>query len=332
MRAMNATLLSTITTPGQRMMKADLFTITTAGGTVYRWTDIDQSVTYALHGANVTYIAQGPLLQRSRLGVKNTVEVPELVLKLSALDTDFVGGQSIKTQIHDGYFDGATVALDRVVLLPPYTIPLSVSLDGIGMGSSPLAGSGMLFNGRMSEAKLTAVGAQLTAKGANVLMNQYVPRNVYQLPCMHTFCDPGCTLAESSFTLATTAGSGSTASVVTWSSAPGNPGLYTLGKLTMTSGAAIGQIRTVKLATAAGIVLQYPLYNVPASGDSFSILKGCDKTYDSGSGQSCTDYSNTQHFRGYPFVPPSETAFLLTCIMFKVICAAVGMLSCGSFT
>lgn len=309
MRNMDATLLATMTTPGVRMMAADLFTITTAGGTVYRWTSIDQDVHYTLHGQNLVYTAQGPLLQRSRLGVKNTVEVPELVIRLSALDTDFIGGQSIKTQIHNGYLDGATVALDRVVFTPPYTLPLTVGLEAIGYGNAALNGTGQLFSGRMSQARLTAVGAELTAKGANVLMNQYVPRNVYQLPCIHTFCDAGCTLSESSFTLATTVGSSSTASLVTWGSVPANPGLYTLGKVLITSGAAIGQVRTVKLATAAGLLLQYPLYNVPASGDTMSVLKGCDKTYNSGSGQSCTDYANTQHYRGYPNVPPAETAF-----------------------
>jgi uncharacterized phage protein (TIGR02218 family) len=299
MRPTNSATLAALAIPGIRLYHADLFTITLLSGTIYRWTDFDVDVLYTPHSVNALYSAQGPLLQRSRLGVKNTVEVPELVIRLSALDTDFVGGLGIKTQIHNGYFDGASVALDRVFFDSGTMYP-AIGADFLGGG---------MFNGRMSQAKLTAVGAELTAKGANVLMNQYAPRNIYQIPCMHAFCDPGCTLSEGTFTLATSAGVGSTRSVVIWSSAPGSPGLYTLGKLTMTSGAAIGQIRTVKLATAAGITLQYPLYNAPANGDTFSILKGCDKSYASGSGQSCTDYANTQHYRGFPSIPPAETAF-----------------------
>jgi hypothetical protein len=292
--------------PGARLRKADLFTITLLSGTIFRWTDYDQDITYVGGGTTLVFLAKGPLLQRSRLGVKNTVQVPELTIKLSALDTDFVGGLSIKTQIHNGYFDGASIALDRVFIDSTGTVLPAI---GANLNASSLVPPGYLFTGRMSEAKITAVGAELTSKGANVLMNQNVPRNVYQLPCLHTFCDAGCTLSAGTFTLATTVGAAPTRTLVTWGSVPGVPGLYTRGKLTMTSGAAIGQVRTVKLATAAGLLLQYPLYNTPAPADTFSVLKGCDKSYNSGSGQSCTDYANTQHYRGYPFTPPAETAF-----------------------
>src|SRR5258708_31682266 len=91
------------------MWKADLFTITLLGGTIYRWTDFDRDIRLVVFSTTYPFLAQGPLLQRSRLGVKNTVQVPELIIKLSALDTDFVGGLGIKTQLHNGYFDGATV-------------------------------------------------------------------------------------------------------------------------------------------------------------------------------------------------------------------------------
>jgi hypothetical protein len=305
MRATSTTLLNALATPGVRLTKADLFTIILADGTIYRWTDFDQDVVYN-PVTTLTWLAQGPLLQRSRLGVKNTVEVPELIIQLAALDTDFIGGLAIKTQIHNGYFDGAQIALDRVFLVGGAWYAVGAATNGESL-VPPYCGN--LFSGRMSEAKITATGVEITAKGANVLMNQYVPRNLYQLPCIHTFCDQGCTLSATSFTLSTTAGAGSTRSLVAWGTVPANPALYTLGVLTVTSGAAIGQIRTVKLGSAAGLLLQYPLYNAPASGDTMSVLKGCSKAYDDGTGQSCTDYANTQHYRGYPFTPPAEEAF-----------------------
>ncbi len=216
------------------------------------------------------------------------------MIKLSALDTDFVGGINVKTNLHNGGLDGATVRLDRAFM----PAPLDMSL-----GTPPL-----MFSGRMSQAKITAVGAELTIKGDNVLMNQYVPRNQYQGACIHAFCDAGCTLAASSFTTTHTVGASPTKLLIPWGSVPAAPGIYELGKITFTSGPAIGQVRTVRFADASGIILTYPLYNLPIAGDAFSILKGCDKTFSSGSGQSCTDYANTQHWRAFPFIPVVETA------------------------
>jgi hypothetical protein len=307
MRTVSAALLQALGAKGNNpYVMADLYTITlNDGSTVYRWTDFDQTLTYAYGGQ--VFLAQGPLLHRSRLGVKNTVEVPELTIKLAALDTDFIGGLSVKTQIHNGYFDGATVALDRIYMTTPGDTTLGVV--GAYTSGSPLLLPGGMFSGRMSGAKITAVGAELTVKGANVLMNQMIPRNLYQLPCLHTFCDAGCTLVKATYTTTNTVGASPTVMLIPWGSVPGTPSIYTLGKITFTSGPAIGQIRTIKNASAAGLLLQYPLYNLPIAGDTFSVLQGCDKTYNSGSGQSCSDRSNTQHFRGFPFIPTSETAF-----------------------
>src|SRR5437763_16259955 len=83
---------------------AELFTVTLAGGAVYRWTSCDESLSVAGH----TWACArdgAPLVSRTRFGVKNTVEVPELELKLACSDTLF---GNLKAQIHNGLFDGAT--------------------------------------------------------------------------------------------------------------------------------------------------------------------------------------------------------------------------------
>jgi uncharacterized phage protein (TIGR02218 family) len=290
---------SYVNTPSYISKKADLFLITLADGvTTYKWTDYDTDITYIFD----TYVAQGPLLKRTRLTVNNTCEVPELTLSLAALDTDFVGGLNVKQQIHNGFFDGATVQLSRAVIL--YGINnnlLTVNMIG--------AYPGGMFSGKIGPIKVTAMGAELTVKGGNVVFNQYAPRNTYQLPCMHTFCDAGCTLSATTYTATNTVGASPTTLLIPWGTVPGSPGVYTYGRVIMTSGAALGQRRSVKFSSAAGLMLQYPLYNVPAPGDTFSVLEGCDKQFNSGSGQDCTARSNTQHYRGFPYVPPSETAF-----------------------
>jgi hypothetical protein len=84
---------------------AELFTVTVMSGTVYRWTSFDQSLSVGGH----TWISArdgAPLIARNRFGVKNTVEVPELELRLGCSDA-LLG--NLKAQIHNGLFDGATV-------------------------------------------------------------------------------------------------------------------------------------------------------------------------------------------------------------------------------
>ncbi len=151
--------------------------------------------------------------------------------------------------------------------------------------------------------------ATITAKGKNNRLDQYVPRNLYQVGCNHAFCDAGCTLSRASFTSNFTVGGSPTSIFVPWASAPGTPALYIGGTLAVTSGAGAGQRRTISGANAFGVDLAYPLSVLPAAGDAFTAFEACDKSFNSGSGQSCTDRSNTQHYRGFEFIPPPNAAY-----------------------
>lgn len=267
---------------------ADLFTVTLLGGSVYYWSTFDQSVTVVGH----TFVAFGKLMQRNSLSIRNTVEVPEMELTLLAGALDLINGNAIKQQILAGAFDGATVRMERLFM---------PTVGDVSLGTVAL------FSGRMSDCKVSAQSVIITVKGDNVLMNQYAPKNVYQLLCLHSFCDAGCTLSEAANTTSNTVGASPTTQLIPWGSVPGSPSIYGLGKITFLSGIAAGQVRTVRSADASGIVLIYPLDDAPAPGDNFKILKGCDKTEATGSGQDCTAYANTQHYRGFRFIPPPET-------------------------
>lgn len=269
----------------QACYKADLFTYTLKSGQVFRWGTFDQPVTYG----GQTWTAAGPMMSRSRLSIRNSVEVPELDMKLLVRDSDTINGRNIKEQIQNGVFDGATVEMDRVFMPKKGDTSLGLVL---------------MFLGRQSPANVKADVISLTAKGDNVLMNQQVPKNVYQTTCLHTFCDAGCTLSAAAFTITNAAGGSTTAGNIVWGSLPGAPALYTLGRITFTSGPAAGQVRTVKFSANTGIVPAYPFDNTPLPGDTFSILQGCDRTQ-----ATCTTtFANEQHFRGFPYVPPAEMA------------------------
>lgn len=279
---------------GAPIYPADLFTLTLRGGSpVYRWTSTDIPISIGLGGGApiLTWIAQSPNLERSSLTVRNTVEVPELKVNLYALDNDFVGGSNIKQQIHEGAFDGARLKLERLIMPAP--------------GDLTLGPPTLMFDGRVGQIQITALGAVIQVKGDLVIMNQYAPRNVFQASCQWTFCDFGCTLSAAAFTTSFTVGGGPALSFLPWS-APGNPGAYVLGKVTMTSGVNIGQQRTIRAADSTGVTVSYPFFTVAAPGDTFDALLGCDKTLNSGSGQDCTAYVNTQHFRGFQNIPTPE--------------------------
>jgi len=281
--------------PGQKQCwVGELFSHTLANGTVYRWTSFNQSL--AVSGNTWTASVDGaPLITRNRFGVKNTVEVPEFEIRLGCSDT-LLG--NLKTQIHDGLWDGARIEMDRVFMPSP--------------GDTQF-GYVLLFNGRASSVVIDAEGVTLTCKGDNVLMNQQAPRNLYQTNCLHTFCDANCALAESAYTFTSqAAGAGSDAGSIAWNTPSGYlPSDFINAKVTMTSGAANGQIRTVRYASSTSLALTYPLYDAPAAGNTFNILVGCVKQQ-----TDCQNrkpiaggmVDNIQHFRGYPYVPPAEIA------------------------
>lgn len=276
---------------------ADLFTFTLAdGSTIYRWTSWSSDL--AVGG--YTFSSRAPFLKRSTWNVVKTMQVPELKVEMIADNAAFNGGANIKTQIHNGLFDGATFLLQILFMPSP---------------GDPSLGTVDLFSGAVGGPTIEGNIVTLPVKGRNNLLDQYAPRNVYQIGCNHAFCDAGCTLNRVSFTASFTVGSSPAPSniFVPWSSAPGTPGVYLGGTITMTSGNASGQKRTISAVDSTGITVSYPFYTKPSAGDSFSAFQGCDKTFNGinggGSVQSCTARSNTTNYDGFEFIPPPNAAY-----------------------
>lgn len=279
---------------GAPIWMAELFTFVLFDGiTTYRWTSYTSDLTVGGH----VYSSRAPWLERTDWNCVNTMEVPQMVVTLRALNDGFAGGANIKKQIANGLFDGATIDMSQVYGPTPGDTTTYGTIDGV-------------FGGKTGAARVIGTRADITCKGKNNDLDQFAPRNIYQIGCLHAFCDPGCTLNRVTFTTAYTMGaSGLTDQFIPWSGAPpGNYAQYTAGTFKATSGAASGQSRTIVEGTASGLMLIYPLDDVPSAGDAFTAFQGCDKTKDSGSGQSCTDYANTQHYRGFPYTPPPSSA------------------------
>jgi uncharacterized phage protein (TIGR02218 family) len=269
---------------------ADLFQFTTIEGTNFTWSSWDGADGIAYDGQ--TYVSQAPWLTRSKWGLTNTMEVPSLEIILRAGNSAFGGAAQIKTQIHNGLFDGASVLLSRAFMTTP--------------GSTTALGAIPLFGGMVADINIAGAKVTITAKGKNNLLDQFAPRNVYQVGCSHNFCDANCTLNAASFTTGYTVGASPSAAFIPWSgAAPANAALYANGVIVFTSGLCAGQSRTIMNGDTSGLNLAYPLYKVPSAGDSFTAQQGCDKTL-----ATCkTVYNNLQHRRAYDFVPPPDTTY-----------------------
>ena len=77
------------------------------------------------------------------------------------------------------------------------------------------------------------------------------------------------------------------------------------GYVTFTSGPNDGITAAVKNVNAgASLVLAFPLPELSNPTDTFTIYQGCDHT-----GATCAGtFGNIANFRGFPFVPPPQSA------------------------
>lgn len=270
----------------QPFWTADIFTFTLIDGGVLRFTSAD----YPLYWGGTKWEAVGPLIQRTRWNVKNTLEVPTLDVTVLTTGDDYSGG-NINTLAHSGVFDGCKLTLQRGFMPTPGDL---------------IYGAPVLFEGKTGGAKIGAKGVKFTFKGQNVKLQQYMPKNRFVSTCIHNLFDAGCGAARPDFTYPWTIGGGNTTTVIHWgTSSPSYADNFGLGTVLFTSGPAAGQRRTIDHADGGAFFLAHPLDNVPQSGDTISITYGCDKSRDGSHG--CVFFHQEIHFRGFRFIPQAET-------------------------
>jgi uncharacterized phage protein (TIGR02218 family) len=271
---------------------ADLFTIATVANGTFHWTSADRDIT---DPTSILFSSLGPRIARSRWSVKNQLDVPEMEIRIDSTGTDLTLG-NLKRLAYQGLFDGATVKLERAFMPSPGDVSL---------------GTVVLFSGYAGPAEINALGITLTVKGANVLLQQYMPRNLYSPTCEHALYDPGCTMVRADFTASYAVGASPSSRVIPWETPPGHPEYYAYGTMSITSGAGAGQLRTIVQADSTAITVAFPFYTVPAEGDAFTATYGCSRTrgINGEPAPNCTEpFANTDNFRGFPFVPPAELA------------------------
>ena len=205
-----------------------------------------------------------------------------------------VNSQPLLTAIRQGVFDGAELTFSHAYWpQQAYQTPVVPT------------GAVVMFVGRVAETDWGRSLATFTVNSHLELLNQSMPRNLYQSGCVNTLYDSSCTLAQATFAVNATALTGSTASVVSATIANAT-GYFDLGKVKFTGGVNSGVSRSVKTYVAGSpgtISLLSPLPNAPANGDTFKIYPGCDKTQNTCAAR----FSNQSNFRGMRFIPENST-------------------------
>jgi uncharacterized phage protein (TIGR02218 family) len=288
MKTASPELLALLAT--RQFYSADLYLFTLIGGGTLHYCGGDQDIVYN----GITWSAgkgTGPYFDRqdnkAKCHWKVGVEVDTLVFDVLP-GSSTVLGEAFLPAVKQGVFDGAELTLYRA-FMPTY--------------GNVAAGVVLMFAGRVAEVDAGRSLATFSVTSHLELLNQNMPRNLYQSGCVNTLFDASCGLSQPAFSVSGVVAAGSTASLVN-TALPQASGYYALGALAFTTGANAGVSRTVKAWSGSQLTFFSPFPVAPATGDSFTITAGCDKTQATCSGK----FNNLARFRGFPYVPENSTA------------------------
>ena len=278
-------LQSVIVAPDAPFAFADLFTFTTAQtGYTLRYTNTDADVVYDDGSGPQTWSAGGPRVQGLKSKLTAGLDVDRQQITIIARPVDLLGAQTFLGALADGAFDGATVVRTRVFMA--------------ALGQPPIGGV-VMFKGRVSTVdQVGRTAAKLSIASDLVILDNDMPKNLYQASCLHVLYDAGCTRNRASFALAGTVGAGSTAVQILWS---GFLATHVQGYLIFTGGLNAGIRGTVK-AVVPGVsaTISYPFPEPPSTGDAFTVYEGCAHTQAACNNQ----FNNLINYRAFNYVPP----------------------------
>jgi uncharacterized phage protein (TIGR02218 family) len=292
MKAASGALISLLAS--RQFFSADLYLFSLIDGTSLYYCGGDQDIVWD----GITWSAggsTGPYFDRkdnkAKCHWKVGVEVDTLVFDCIPGGAT-VGGEPFLSAVRQGVFDGAEMTLYRA-FMPTY--------------GNTAAGTVIMFVGRVAEVDASRSLATFSVNSHLELLNQMMPRNLYQSGCVNTLFDASCTLNMASFGVNGTVASGSTASLLNSSSLSQATGYFDLGQVTFTSGANDGFSRTVQTHTHGSpstIALISPFPSAPSPGDAFTIYPGCDKQQSTCSAK----FQNLINYRGFPNIPQPATS------------------------
>lgn len=276
---------------GVPLVTADLITLTLSGGEVFRWTGADRPVT--ISGTTWTL---GPGLETGKMKWTAGIEVDSLNLLLYGDASTQINGRPMMQFINGGGLDGAKIQAWRAYAAAPTN------------GSYDIAWVGRLhrFTGSVSDIdRPSKVEASITVRSIFELLNQQLPKNIYEAQCSNSMYDTDCGIGRASKTVAALVTAANDPLRLSFSSdsLTQAAGYFDLGAVRFVTGGNAGVLRTVRQFAGGVVKLVQPWPVQPSVGDSFQIYPGCDLSLATCSGK----YGNSSRFGGQPYIPVAET-------------------------
>jgi hypothetical protein len=268
---------------------ADLYTFTSQGGSVYRYSGAQAAIT----DENGNQFALGPKFERSKTKLVIGIQVDELDSEVYPEPTDLLGTIPWLAAAWAGQLDGALCQVSRAFMLPP----------GPVTAYGNVVGSVVLFAGRVADIDCSRTGIAMKCRSHLELLNIQMPRRLWQQSCTHVFGDNMCQFNRASLAVTFACAAGSTQTLIQGPPAATTP--YVQGSIIGVSGANAGQTRTITgFVSSQSVTVKLAFLSPPATGDQFQLLLGCDHTL-----ATCSNtFGNQVHFGGAPFIPAPENA------------------------
>lgn len=262
------------------------WTVTRADGTVLGFTDYDQDVNDGV----VTYEAAAGY-SRSAIQQQVDLAVPNFDVT-GIITSDRITDEDIRA----GLYDGATILIFMAV-------PTDTGFATYG--KIPLPGY------YMGEIKIQDGIYTCECRGiAYALSQSFI--EVYTPNCRVDFGDAKCKFNLASVTdTGTVSGTANNANFDVTLNSTNAGGKYAFGLITWNTGLNAGVSMEVQTWTgipsqtssAGGVQLYLPMGKTVTIGDTFTIVAGCDKTFNPNTGQGCYQWNNTDNFHGEPYIP-----------------------------
>jgi uncharacterized phage protein (TIGR02218 family) len=288
-RSVNPDLV-TLLNGNTNFLMADLYTVTLVSGTVLRWTSLDMPLVSGGQIFTPAGTGDAPIIERSSWELSIGLNVDTLDITLHTGTTARIDGVPLALQAMNGALDAATVKLERAFM------------KQWGFNTT---GTVELFVGDVSAIDASSTKVQLKVNSVLGRLNVQMPRNLFLPSCSRLLYDAGCTLSKAAFTFAGTVAAGGSVTTLAAQVSLGKPaGYFETGIVAITSGAVAGARRGVASYDGTTFVLSTPLPSIPAAGDAFIAIAGCDRTL-----PTCTNrFNNKPNFRGFKDIPVAETS------------------------
>jgi uncharacterized phage protein (TIGR02218 family) len=277
----------------RQFYSVDLVAFTLSSGQVLTYCSGDRDITWnstvwSAGGTVGPYVIRQGKAAKCRW--KTGVEVDSLTFDIIP-GYSTVAGLPFLVAINQGIFDGAEVTLYRA-FMPSY--------------GNMAEGAVIIFVGRVAELEIGNSITQFTINSHLELLNQKLPRNLYQAGCINTLYDTACAVDAEALAVTATVATGSFTHRIL-ASLSAESGYFDLGKVVFITGNNSGISRTVKTymrGIPSSVDFTAPFPSIPATGDSFKIYPGCDKQQNT----CASKFTNLANFRGFPYIPENSTA------------------------